>query len=132
MANNKGINVTLYLLITSDSALRRELEGKYPKPPTIPNPPPPPGPAQDTAELYRRFVLHVVGDGTAAHPGLGLANGDLPVNIRMLFDPHGAGNVATYIPTILSAMDGPYDPDAGPCPDLPDEYKIMSRLKGQI
>ena len=122
MAPTQGLKVGLYFLLVTDSQLRRELEGKTQTPVKAP------GNGQD---ILDRFKLHLVGDGTAAHTGIGLAAGDIPVNIQKLFvSTGGSNNVTTDHKTILSAVDGPYDPDAGPCPVTIDEFKILKALKG--
>jgi hypothetical protein len=119
MALSKGKSVALYFFVLSDSSLRRTLEGRTGpvSAPTALNPP------ADENDLYNRFKTYVMAN-------FGIAQADLPVNLKKLYVSGGGQNkVATDNTTILAALDGFYNPAQGPCPKTtPDEQAIFAAL----
>ena len=107
MPLDKGNQLALYFFLSTDSGLRRALEGRtgaIGSAATVVNPP------TSADDLYNRFANYVT--------KFNLQPADFPVNIKNLYVPGGGQNsVASSTRTILQALDGFYDPDSGPCPD---------------
>jgi hypothetical protein len=120
MAMTKGQRLALYLLLNSDSVLRRGLEGRTGSVSDGTNVNPP----ADAADLVARYAEH--------EPQLGLNPADRPANLTSLFAPGAAlsrNNVSTDPAQILTSLDGTYDPELGPCPDGGDQAFVVTALR---
>lgn len=120
MALTKGQRLAIYLLLNSDSVLRRGLEGRSSSVSGVNNATPPASPD----ELVTRFAAH--------EPKLGLDPADRPANLANLFAPDAVlsrNNVSTDPSVILTALEGDYDPKLGPCPDDSDQAFVVSALR---
>jgi hypothetical protein len=120
MAFTKGQRLAIYLLLNSDSVLRRGLEGRSGSVSDGSNCIPP----ADSDELVNRFVAH--------ESQLGLDPGDRPASLSNLFTPGHAlsrNNVSTDPSVILTALEGDYDPTLGPCPDGMDQAFVVKALR---
>jgi hypothetical protein len=120
MALTKGQRLALYLLLNSDSALRRGLEGRSGSVSDGSNTNPP----ANAQELITRFADH--------ESQLGLDPADRPANLAGLFQPGSTmsrNNVSTDPAVILTSLEGNYDPTLGPCPDGLDAAFVMSALR---
>jgi hypothetical protein len=120
MALTKGQRLAIYLLLNSDSVLRRGLEGRSSSVSGVNNATPPASPD----ELVTRFAAH--------EPKLGLDPADRPANLASLFTPTHAlsrNNVSTDPSVILTALDGGYFPDDTACPDDGDQAFVVSALR---
>jgi hypothetical protein len=120
MALTKGQRLALYLLLNSDSVLRRGLEGRSGSVSGTDNTTPP----ANSDELITRFASH--------ESQLGLDPGDRPARLANLFTPGAAlsrNNVSTDPSVILTALQGDYDPVLGPCPDGLDQAFVVKALR---
>jgi hypothetical protein len=120
MALTKGQRLALYLLLNSDSALRRGLEGRSGSVSDRSKATPP----ADANELIKRFADH--------ESQLGLDPADRPAKLASLFAPGAAlsrNNVSTDPSVILTSLEGNYDPTLGPCPDGLDAAFVVSALR---
>jgi hypothetical protein len=120
MALTKGQRLALYLLLNSDSVLRRGLEGRSGSVSGAGNTTPP----ADSDELVSRFAAH--------ESQLGLDPADRPGSLGNLFTPGqelSRNNVSTDPSVILTALQGNYDPTLGPCPDGIDQAFVVQALR---
>ncbi|HXA49836.1 MAG TPA: hypothetical protein VNV86_06020 [Candidatus Acidoferrum sp.] len=120
MALTKGQRLAIYLLLNSDSVLRRGLEGRSGSVSDEGNTTPP----ADGDELVNRFATH--------EEQLGLDPADRPAGLANLFTPGATlsrNNVSTDPAVILTALHGNYDPNLGPCPDGSDQAFVVKALR---
>ncbi|HXA48955.1 MAG TPA: hypothetical protein VNV86_01555 [Candidatus Acidoferrum sp.] len=120
MALTKGQRLAIYLLLNSDSVLRRGLEGRSGPVSGAGNTTPP----ADSDDLITRFAAH--------ESQLGLDPADRPANLASLFTPNHAlsrNNVSTDPGVILTALDGNYIPDDSACPDGGDQAFVVKALR---
>jgi hypothetical protein len=120
MALTKGQRLAIYLLLNSDSVLRRGLEGRSGPVSGEGNAAPP----TDANEVVTRFA--------AQESQLGLDPADRPANLANLFTPGNAlsrNNVSTDPSVILTALEGDYIPGEAGCPDGGDQAFVVSALR---
>jgi hypothetical protein len=129
MAFSDGQKMALYLLLSTDSEMRRYVEGRSPLAGAPHTPPANPG------DISNRIKDQLMGNAALGVPALdaSVRAADLnPALLGTLFAPGEPSGVTTSPHVILTALNSTYDPNLGPCPKGADQASVFNAIATSV